>query len=214
MNKVTPKDGSFVCVINYGLGNLTSVSNALELMCIAHEISSSPQNIEKASHLILPGVGSFKEGIAGLEKGGWIEPIRRAVLNEGKRILGICLGMQLFADEGFENGHYLGLSLLPGRVEKIPIEGTGLALPHIGWNSVVPQPGHSIMRGIAPESDFYFVHSYRYMPEDVSVIAGVTDYGVPIAAVVEQGNIIGTQFHPEKSQDNGMRLLQNFIELE
>lgn len=210
MNNATPKNGTFVCVINYGLGNLTSVGNALEQLGIAHQISSSPRDFAEASHLILPGVGSFREGMAGLEKGGWIEPIRRAVLDEKKRILGICLGMQLFADEGFEYGHYAGLSLLSGRVEKIPAAGTGLSLPHIGWNSVETQPGHPILHGLPPKSDFYFVHSYHFIPTDASVIAGLTNYVVPIAAVLEKDNIIGTQFHPEKSQDSGMRLLENF----
>lgn len=202
-----------VCIVNYGLGNLASVSNALSSLNITHEITSSPETLTRASHIILPGVGSFKEGMAGLERGGWIQPLREQVLEKEKPLLGICLGMQLLADKGFENGEYDGLGFISGRVEKIPAEEHKLPLPHIGWNSVKLEEDKRIVQGLPKEPDFYFVHSYHLVLSDRSIIAGTTEYGASIAAIIESGNIFGTQFHPEKSAEAGLTLLKNFSEL-
>jgi imidazole glycerol-phosphate synthase subunit HisH len=202
-----------VCILNYGLGNLSSVSNALASLDIEHEVSSSPYALARASHIILPGVGSFKEGMDGLERAGLMNPLRVAVLDERKPILGICLGMQLLADVGFEHGEYKGLSFLAGRVELLPTEESKLPLPHIGWNSISFLEGKKIVEGLTKESDFYFIHSYRFVPQDEKVIVGIADYGVPIVAIVESGNIFGTQFHPEKSAEAGLQILKNFSQV-
>lgn len=197
-------------ILNYGLGNLGSVSNALAALNIEHEIISSSGALARVSHIILPGVGSFKEGMDGLERSGFIQPLRAAVLDEKKPLLGICLGMQLLADVGFEHGEHQGLSFLSGRVERIPTEESKLLLPHIGWNSVCLVEGKRIVKGLIKEPDFYFVHSYRFVPQDENIVAGIAEYGAPITAIVEKENIFGTQFHPEKSADAGLKVLKNF----
>lgn len=204
---------SRVVIINYGLGNLSSVSNALTSLDIAHEIISSPNDFLRASHIILPGVGSFKEGMDGLRRGGWIEPLHEQVLQQRKPFLGICLGMQLLSDKGFENGECAGLAFIPGLVEKIPVTEHDLPLPHIGWNSVRIKQGKRIVQGLPVDPDFYFVHSYRLVPTDSSVIASTAEYGVPIVAIIEKDNIFGTQFHPEKSAEAGLKILKNFSEV-
>lgn len=199
-----------IAIINYGVGNLTSVSNALELLGISHEIIDTPERLAQATHVILPGVGSFKAGMEGMQKGGWIEPFKQIALIEKKPTLGVCLGMQLLADEGLENGRFAGLSILSGVVEKIPVKN--VALPHIGWNDVRTKPAR-ITKDLPENPHFYFVHSYRFVPEDESIIVGTAEYDAPIAAIIESGNIFGTQFHPEKSQDNGMQILRNFASM-
>ena len=204
---------SHVCIVNYGLGNLTSVANALDVLGVSHEIADAPVALSRATHIILPGVGAFKEGMDGLKRGGWIEHLRQQVLGQKKPLLGICLGMQLLADKGLENGDYDGLSFISGSVEKIPTEQSKLPLPHIGWNSVHLTAGKRVIAGLPPEPDFYFVHSYRLVPVDSSVIAGTTEYGVPITAMIEKDNIFGTQFHPEKSAEAGLKILRNFSEI-
>ena len=196
-----------VVIIDYGVGNLMSVSNALELLSVSHEIIESPAKLKLATHVILPGVGSFKMGMEGLRNGGWIEPLRKFALIEQKPILGICLGMQLLADIGYENGEFSGLSILPGVVEKIPVKNE--PLPHIGWNDISTKAAR-ITANLPEKPYFYFVHSYRFLPKSESIIVGTAQYGAPIVAIVESGNIYGAQFHPEKSQDNGVQILRNF----
>ena len=200
-------------ILNYGLGNLSSISHALTSLGIFHEIHTSPDALTRVSHIILPGVGSFREGMTGLERAGFIEPLRQAVAVEKKPLLGICLGMQLLADVGLEHGEHAGLSFLSGRVERIPTEVHKLPLPHIGWNSVHFSEGKRILKGLTQDTDFYFVHSYHFISDDKEVIAGVTEYGIQIAAVVEKGNIFGAQFHPEKSGEEGLKILKNFSEV-
>lgn len=197
-----------VGIVNYGVGNLTSVANALTRLGVEPFIAEKPKEIENASHVIVPGVGSFRAGMEGLTRGGWVDMIRRIALDEKNPILGICLGLQLFADIGYEDGEWKGLSIVPGHVEKIPVKG--VPLPHIGWNSVALRD-KAMARNFTGEPDFYFVHSYRFVPKDDSVIAGVADYSVPVVAMIEKDNVWGAQFHPEKSQDNGMQLLKNFL---
>lgn len=199
-----------IAIIDYGVGNLTSVSNALDYLCLSHRIIDSPEYLERATHVILPGVGSFKAGMEGIKRRGWSDPLRKVALIEKKPLLGICLGMQLLADTGFENGQLPGLSILSGEVVKIP--AINLPLPHIGWNDVDIRIGR-ITENLSENPYFYFVHSYRFIPKDKSIIVGTVQYDVPIAAIVEYENIFGTQFHPEKSQDNGSQILQNFAKL-
>ena len=204
---------SRVVIINYGLGNLSSVGNAFTALGIEYVITDTPEMLGSSTHIVLPGVGSFKEGMNGLKRGGWIEPLHKQVLQQRKPFLGICLGMQLLADKGFENGECAGLAFISGRVEKIPVMEHHLPLPHIGWNSVQVEQSKRIVQGLPVAPDFYFVHSYRLVPIDSSVIAGTAEYGVPITAIVEKDNIFGTQFHPEKSAEAGLKILKNFSEI-
>ena len=203
---------SFVAIIDAGIGNVLSVQNALKILSVDSIVSSDPKVLQSASHLILPGVGSFSGGMEGLEARGLVEVIQNEA-RSGKRILGICLGMQLLASEGTEHKRCKGLDIIPGIVEKIKVEKSGLRLPHIGWNDVRITGDHSIVQGFTTDPIFYFVHSYCFMPEDNSVIAGVTDYGYDITAVIEQKNVFGAQFHPEKSHSDGLHILRNFLEI-
>ena len=197
-------------IIDYGMGNLQSVRNALERLGCEVRITSNPAALGDADALILPGVGAFGEAMNNLRQRNLVEPLRNAVLEKGKPLLGICLGMQLLADSSEERGNYLGLSLIPGQVRGIPVS-EGLRLPHIGWNSVSVRKRAPLFGDIPVEGAFYFVHSYRFECAP-TYIAGVTGYGTDITAVVQRERIFGVQFHPERSQRNGLRLLHNFVD--
>lgn len=197
-------------IIDYGMGNLQSVRNALERLGCEVQVSDNPAAFSRADALILPGVGAFGEAINNLHQRKLIEPIRKSVLEHGKPLLGICLGMQLLADSSEERGNYQGLSLIPGQVKKIPVPD-GFLLPHIGWNGISIRNNEPLFCGIPEGGAFYFVHSYRYECDEVYV-AGVTDYGTSINAAVQKDHIFGVQFHPERSQRKGLRLLRNFVD--
>ncbi|MDD4628944.1 MAG: imidazole glycerol phosphate synthase subunit HisH, partial [Candidatus Peribacteraceae bacterium] len=156
---------------------------------------------------------SFAQGMEGLKMHGLIEVLRDEVLAKKKPILGICLGMQLFASAGFEHVPTRGLGFVPGRVIKLDTGTSGLRLPHIGWNDVHLTDAHSIGKRFDHQPVFYFVHSYHVVPDDPQVIAGVCEYGQPFAALIEQGNVFGAQFHPEKSHQDGMQIFANFLGL-
>ena len=207
------KNGSSptVAILDYGLGNQQSVLNALLLLGVKATVTGDPAAIASATHLILPGVGSFVEGMRGLAERGLVSVLTQEVLARKKPILGICLGMQLFAKEGFEHEPCKGLSFIPGKVIKLDVGASGLRLPHIGWNDVRLTGTHTIAQGFESLPVFYFVHSYHLVPDDAAVIAGTCDYCHPFAALVESGNIFGAQFHPEKSHEDGLRILRNFL---
>ncbi|OGJ56915.1 imidazole glycerol phosphate synthase, glutamine amidotransferase subunit [Candidatus Peribacteria bacterium RIFCSPLOWO2_12_FULL_55_15] len=202
-----------VAIIDCGVGNHTSVYNALTLLKIPAAITCDPEAIASSTHLIFPGVGSFAEGMEGIKERGLLELLQEEVMVRKKRILGICLGMQLFVSEGFEHGHFKGLGFIPGKVIKIDTTASGLRLPHIGWNDVHVIGDHQITKGFDRPPIFYFVHSYHVVPDDPSVIAGVCDYGVDVTALIEHANVFGAQFHPEKSHDDGMQIFKNFLEM-
>lgn len=210
MKQSITKKTAKIDIVDYGMGNLQSVRNALELLGCEVHISSDPHALSSADALILPGVGSFFEAMTNLLQRKLVEPLRRAVLEEGKPLLGICLGMQLLADSSDEGGNHRGLSLIPGQVKKIPIS-SGLHLPHIGWNSVAVCKREPLFHNIHENGAFYFVHSYRFEC-DPTCIAGVTEYGTDITAAVQKERIFGVQFHPERSQRKGLRLLNNFVD--
>jgi imidazole glycerol-phosphate synthase subunit HisH len=197
-------------IIDYGMGNLQSVRNALERVGCEVRVSSDAAGMSGADALILPGVGAFGEAMSNLQQRKLIEPLRRSVLDEGKPILGICLGMQLLADSSEERGDYRGLSLIPGKIREIPVSSE-LRLPHIGWNGVSVRKSDPLFRSIPDGGDFYFVHSYRFEC-DSAYVAGVTDYGTETIAAVQKDCIFGVQFHPERSQQKGLRLLRNFVD--
>jgi len=204
---------SSVAILDYGVGNLTSVQNAVARLSVPVHITSDPKEIAAASHLILPGVGSFGEGMKGLTERGLIPILQQEVMAKKKPILGVCLGMQLLATEGFEHGHYQGLNFIPGTVKQIDTSESQLRLPHIGWNDVRITGTHAIAKGFTQPPVFYFVHSYCFVPTDPSVIAGVCEYGTEIVAILQSGTICGAQFHPEKSHDDGLKIFQNFLQL-
>lgn len=200
-----------VCIIDYGVGNTASINNALSLLEVKALITNNIGEIENATHIILPGVGSFGEGMDNLKKNGLTDLIKDQALNKNKKILGICLGMQLLASKGFEYGEHDGLSIIPGKVIKIDNSISKLRLPHIGWNNVSIVGNHKITQGFEKEPIFYFVHSFHFVPENNKCVAGVCDYGEKIVSILEHGNVFGVQFHPEKSHDDGFRILQNFL---
>jgi glutamine amidotransferase len=196
-------------IIDYGIGNIRSISNAMELLNCDIQLTSDKKSISNCDALILPGVGSFSEAIKNLNSRNLIEPIISSVENRSIPILGICLGMQLLADSSEEGGNHKGLSLIPGVVKKIPIS-ENLKLPHMGWNGIFVKNNQPLFHNIKNDSDFYFVHSYRFECQN-KYISSITNHGVDIVSSVQKGHIFGIQFHPERSQRKGILILQNFV---
>jgi imidazole glycerol-phosphate synthase subunit HisH len=205
---------SSVAIIDYGLGNLRSVANAFGSLDCRVEIITAPGSLTGASHLVLPGVGAFGDGIGNLQRGGWIEALEEAVRVRRTPILGICLGMQLLASAGTEHGSWRGLGWIDATVTRLAPDDQTLRLPHIGWNEVQVVGRPRLFAGLGENPCFYFVHSYAVVPEDRGVISGLCDYGAHFAASVESGSIFGVQFHPEKSHKAGLLLLKNFLQVE
>ncbi|MBN1353790.1 MAG: imidazole glycerol phosphate synthase subunit HisH [Candidatus Omnitrophica bacterium] len=202
-----------IVVIDYGLGNLTSVYNALKYIGAKAKISSLPGDIKKSGKLVLPGVGSFQDSVIGLKKRDIFGLIKDLMLR-GKPYLGICLGLQILFEKSQE-GKMGGFGIFKGNVKRFS-EKNNIKVPHIGWNSVkvAPKPqSFSIMDGIENDSYFYFDHSYYPAPEDKNIIAATTDYGVEFPSAIHKDNIYAVQFHPERSQKLGLRLLENFVKL-
>ena len=199
-----------VTIVDYGLSNLLSVQHAFARFGAETLLTSDPAEVLRADALVLPGVGAFRDGMAGLEKLGLIEPIRQKAA-AGTPLLGICLGMQLLFETGLEHSRTEGLGLIAGEV--VPIDGHGEKIPHIGWNSLTFDAADPILDGVTDGAFVYFVHSFRAQTAPAHVLAH-TFYGEPIPAVVRgTGNVYGMQFHPEKSHDVGLRLLANFCKL-
>lgn len=200
-----------VTLIDYGAGNLRSVANALRAIGVEPEITSGPSIPEDTTHLVLPGVGSFGDCMDELSRRGLIEPIRQWVL-DGKPYLGICLGYHILFEWSEESPGIAGLGVLSGSVKRFQ-EEPGLKIPHMGWNSVIPCKSDSMnWEGLGVEPYFYYVHSFFPVPEDESLIAATTEYGVDcFAAAIERHNLLACQFHPEKSQEAGLRLIRNFL---
>lgn len=196
-------------IVDYGMGNLRSVLGAFRHLGCDVTISNSTRDVREAFGLILPGVGAFGEAMANLRAQGLDEAIRRAVLDDGKPLLGICLGMQLLAEFSEERGLHRGLGLLPGRVRRLSV-CEGMKLPHIGWSPIRVAGGWPFPEPPDHQASFYFVHSYGLeCPSDY--VAATCSYGVEFTAAVRYGSIFATQFHPEKSQSAGLRLLHRFI---
>ena len=213
-----------VAIIDYGSGNLRSAAKAFEHAAedlpgtwkVA--VTADPAALARASHIVLPGVGAFADCMAGLAAlDGMIDALEARVCGEGVPFLGICVGMQLMATTGEEHGSHAGLGWLPGRV--VPLndragEGRagGLTVPHMGWNEIeIRRPDHPVVGHIAPGAHAYFVHSYAFVADDLDMVLARTDYGGHISAIVGRNNLLGTQFHPEKSQQTGLRLIHDFL---
>ena len=202
-------------IIDYGMGNLYSVSKALERLGKEAELVETPLQLKRAEKLILPGVGAFGDAMKELNRRDLVTPIREAV-GKGTPLLGVCLGLQLLFEKSEEGGEHNGLGLLRGQVLKFSALGSGnerLKIPHMGWNQVSFRNRSSILfKGIPENQYFYFVHSYYVTPADSEVTAGETEYGVTFTSAVSSGHVHGCQFHPEKSHEFGQAVLKNFLE--
>ncbi len=199
-----------VAVVEYGMGNIRSVLNALEAIGAQARPVSAASDLDDAERIILPGVGAFPHGMRHLDERGFAEALLKHV-DVGTPLLGICLGMQLLGTRSFEHGEHPGLGLIAGEVKRLQPEGD-LRVPHVGWNNV-ERRGVSRLLGDEHEPTFYFVHSFELHPEDPSVVIGAAPYGSPVTAVVEDQQVLGCQFHPEKSQADGLALLRRFLDL-
>lgn len=197
-----------VAIIDYGAGNLHSVKNALDFLGAESEITGDREKIEKASHIILPGVGAFGDAMKSMEKSGLIETVKKAA-DGTKPFLGICLGLQLLFESSEESPGVEGLGIFKGSVVKIP--DRGLKIPHMGWNNISLTKKSRILPDNEPF--VYFVHSYYIQPTDKDVVSARTEYGEVLDVAVERGNVFATQFHPEKSGDAGMEILRRFLSL-
>ncbi len=198
-----------VSIIDYGAGNLMSVKKALDFIGAESEITADKDKIKNASHVILPGVGSFGDAMASMAERRLVDTVREAALS-GKPFLGICLGLQLLFAESDESPAVPGLGVLDGKISLIP-KNDGLKVPHMGWNSVEIKQNLGIFKGIPNGSYFYFVHSFYLNGANADDVAGTTQYGTEIQCAVEKGNLCATQFHPEKSGEIGLMLLKNFL---
>lgn len=200
-----------VTVIDYGVGNLRSVMKALEFLGSQVVLTSDPEQVTKASKLVLPGVGAFGTGMANLHQLNLVEAIQDAA-RRGVPLLGICLGLQLLFDESEEMGRHKGLGLMSGKVVRFP-ERNDLRIPHMGWNALRIRKRDPLFQDVPDGAMVYFVHSYFPVPDDPSVIAATTEHGVEFVSAIAVDNIFGTQFHPEKSSQVGLQILRNFLSL-
>lgn len=205
-----------VGVIDYGVGNLGSVMRALQELRVAPVLVNRAIDMRNMDRLVLPGVGNFADCASLLNAGGWMDALREEVGGNRRPLLGICVGMQLLADASTEGTAdeqgTPGLGFVPGWVKHLRVLGCGLRVPHVGWNSISRSGGADpLFDSISDGTDFYFVHSYAFVPQDPADVLATADYGVPIAAAVRRGHVWGTQFHPERSSRAGFRLLHNFV---
>lgn len=202
-----------IALIDYGAGNLHSVHNALKAAgCTDVAVTADPAVVRKAARIVLPGVGSFgacANGLRAIE--GMVDALDERVRRDGTPFLGICVGMQLLATRGLEHGATSGLGWIAGEVRAIEVTDPAIKVPHMGWNDVA-LPAHDRSAGLIEEGEAYFLHSYHFVPENGHDIAAMTDHGGGIVAAVAQDNIVGVQFHPEKSQSYGLSLLARFLE--
>lgn len=198
-----------IAIVDYGAGNLRSVANAVSSLGYEARVTGNPDDVVSATGVILPGVGAAADTMRSLEKAGMSEAIRHAIC-ERKPFFAICVGMQVLFDETEEGGRHRCLGIIPGSVRRLP---PGFKVPHMGWNQVEQTAGCPLFEGIPDRANFYFVHSYYPHPADASVVAGITEYGVPFCSVAVRHNLVATQFHPEKSGENGLRMYQNFLKL-
>ena len=205
-----------IAIIDYGMGNLRSVQKGFERIGCEALVTADPKMVLEADKVVLPGVGAFPDCMRNLEQGGFVEPLLR-VIREGRPFLGICLGLQLLFSESDEFGTHRGLGIIPGRVVRFPegmaVAGESLKVPHMGWNQLSFKQRPAAYGGIEEGANFYFVHSFYVVPEDESVIATTTTYGIEFCSSICKDNIVATQFHPEKSQEKGLQILKNFGEM-
>ena len=202
---------SSIAIIDYGVGNLRSLANAVEEIGHEPELVDDPEHLRKADRIVLPGVGAIEPAMRTLRAKHFVEPILECAAR-GTPILGVCLGMQLLCTRSFENGTHEALDLIPAEVRPFD-PAHGLKIPHIGWNSIRWESAHPLLDGVTPSSDVYFVHSYHASCANDGNVLAWTDYGEKFASMLVKENILGAQFHPEKSQFVGLKMLQNFAGL-
>ena len=197
-------------IIDYGMANLRSVQKAFEHVGAPAQIISKPEQIDRAEKIVLPGVGAFQDAVATLREQHLVEPIVRHI-TRGKPFLGICLGLQMLFDVGYEDGEHRGMGVLKGKCVRFDVdERQGLKVPHMGWNQLEVRRAAPHLRDLPAGCGVYFVHAYHVVPDDPDVIATTTDYGGPFVSSVWRDNLFATQFHPEKSQTAGLKILENF----
>jgi glutamine amidotransferase len=200
-------------IIDYGMGNLLSVQRAFEKCGSDAVIIDNPLELREAEHIVLPGVGAFPDAMENLEKNGWIEELNRAVLEKKTPILGICLGMQLLAERGYEVRECRGLGYIPGEIVRFNQTVERERIPHVGWNEIIKREHSPLFEGVPDGTNYYFVHSYYFQVGNEENIAAVTPYCGEFVSSVVKDNIVGTQFHPEKSQKAGFKLIKNFLNM-
>jgi glutamine amidotransferase len=198
-----------IAIIDYGAGNLRSVTNAIGRLGYQPNIVSTPEEVLAAQAVILPGVGAAADTMANLQALGLVSPILRFI-GEGRPFLGVCIGLQILFSGTEEGGWHECLGIIPGVVRRLPPE---LKIPHMGWNQVRQRVSHPVFSSIPDEANFYFVHSYYVEPDDGALVAGETEYGIPMCSVIARGKLIATQFHPEKSGEVGLKIYDNFIKM-
>ena len=206
-----------ITIVDYSSGNISSVANSFREACknkYKINVSSDLKAISSSDKIILPGQGSFKSCVEALNKiEGLNETLNKFVFDQKKPLLGICVGMQMFADVGYEEAETKGLGWIPGKVSKIDNQNGKFKLPHIGWNEITIKKDSKILKNLDNKSHMYFVHSYEFIPKEKNVISSTTDYSTKIVCSVEKENIFGTQFHPEKSDKLGLKLIENFVSI-
>ena len=206
-----------VTIVDYQSGNISSVINSFNEAAkgkVNLEVTSDIKKIKSSDKIVLPGQGSFKSCVDSLNSiSGLVETLKEFAIINNKPLLGICVGLQMFADVGYEEAETKGLGWIPGKVSKIDNQNGKFKLPHIGWNEIEIQKESKILKDIKNKSHMYFVHSYEFIPEDKSVISATTDYSSKIVCSIERDNLFGTQVHPEKSDKMGLRIIENFITL-
>ena len=206
-----------VTIVDYNSGNISSVINSFKEVAkdkVNIEVTSDINKIKSSDKVVLPGQGSFKSCVDALNNvSGLVEALNEFAINNKKPLLGICVGLQMFADVGYEETETKGLGWIPGKVSRINNQNGKYKLPHIGWNQINIVKNSKIFKDIDNNSHMYFVHSYEFIPEDRNIISATTDYSSKIACSVEKDNIFGTQFHPEKSDKTGLKIIDNFIKL-
>jgi imidazole glycerol-phosphate synthase subunit HisH len=201
-----------IAIVDYGLGNVKAFANIFAALNLAHVIAQQPADLAQATHAILPGVGAFDQAMQRLQRSGLRETLDEMVVERKLPVLGVCVGMQILMDRS-EEGEQGGLGWLPGDVVRFRApEGAQLHVPHIGWNTIAPAREHPLFAGLDEQAGFYFLHSYLTRCSEPDTLA-TTDYGGTFACVAGRDNILGVQFHPEKSHGNGIQLLRNFAEL-
>jgi len=198
-----------IAIIDYGAGNLRSVVNAITKLGYQSMVTSNPSEVLNAAAVILPGVGAAGDTVDSLEKLGMTSAIWQ-LIEQGRALFAVCVGLQILFSRTEEGGGHKCLGVIPGTVRRLP---PGLKIPHMGWNQVRQSFAHPIFDGIPDEANFYFVHSYYAEPDDTSVVAGTTDYGVSLCSMVIKDNLVATQFHPEKSGEYGLRMYANFLKM-
>jgi imidazole glycerol-phosphate synthase subunit HisH len=218
MTKASASSRAVVAIVDYGSGNLRSAEKAFaraareEGLALDIAVTADPDQVRRAERIVLPGVGAFADCKAGLlAVAGMREALEEAVRTAAKPFLGICVGMQLMAELGREHGNHEGLGWIGGEVVRLEAADPGLKIPHMGWNALEILRPHPLLDGIAPGAHAYFVHSYQLVARHMEDVIARTDYGGPVTAAIARSNMAGTQFHPEKSQATGLRLIANFL---